>query len=99
MSVGFRAAQPPPPPLEFLLWRVTKDTRTAEARVRVMAHGRELRVTVADPAKHAGEAQLFFSRLFRDGEGEALGIESTSTLENFVSHGWTLDPDTTPWHA
>ncbi len=37
MSVGFQDKSPPErPPLEHLIWRVTKDTRAAEALVRVL---------------------------------------------------------------
>ena len=78
-------------PLEHLLWRVTKDgvtgaRRIAEARARVMAHGRELRVTVG--------ADLVFSMLFRDDEdGRKIGTHSTGTLRNFIGHGWTQEFD------
>jgi hypothetical protein len=83
---GFRRTTPQAPPLEFRLWHVTKETEHAEARVRVRAHGRELSVTV--------NGALMFSRVFRVGEsGRALGDESTATLENFLTHGWTLSPD------
>ena len=35
----------PPPPVypERMIWRVIKDTRWAEARIRDVPHGRELR--------------------------------------------------------
>ena len=50
-----------------------QDTRYAEARVRLMAHGKALRVSVGD--------QLVVSRLFRDDEGgRKLGVESEGTL-------------------
>jgi hypothetical protein len=89
--IGFRPAAPPPPPLEHLLWRVTKDgvngaKRIAEAWVRLMAHGREIRVTVG--------AALVFSMLFRDDEdGRRIGTHSAGTLQNFLGHGWTQDLD------
>ena len=64
----------------------TKDSRIAEARIRVMAYGREFRVTMADT--------LFLSRLFRDDEdGRKLGDESARTLDNFLGHGWKHAPE------
>ena len=86
MSIGTGAKRSPPAPLEHLLWRVSKGTRIAEARLRLMAHGRELRVTVDDAP--------FFSRLFQgDQIGKALGIESASTLDNLLAHGWQHEPE------
>ena len=87
MSIGQAPSQPPPPPpLEYLLWRVSKHKRIAEARLRVLAHGREFRVTVDD--------RLFFSRLFRDDEdGRKVGDESAETLDNFLGHGWKQAPE------
>jgi hypothetical protein len=93
MAIAFRPAPTQPPPLEHVLWRVTKDTRCAEARLRLMAHGHEFRVTVIDPAKQNGQLQLFFSRLFREGESQALSVESTGTLQNFTGHGWVLEAE------
>jgi hypothetical protein len=63
-------------------------TRIAEARLRLIADGRELRVTVDDV--------LFFSRLFPgDQIGKALGIESAGTPENLLAHGWQHEPEPT----
>jgi hypothetical protein len=48
MSIGSGAQQSPaPPPLEYLLWRVRKGTRIAEARLRLMAHGEALGIESA----------------------------------------------------
>jgi hypothetical protein len=95
VSVGFRKSdQPPPlPPLEILLWRVTKDRRVAEARLRVLAHAREFRVTVGDI--------LVVSRLFRGDEDVwELGDESAGALDRFLGHGWTHAPESiTPDHV
>ena len=88
MSVGFRKSDqsPPLPPLEILLWRVTKDRRVAEARLRVLAHAREFRVTVGDT--------LVVSRLFRGDEDVwELGDESAGALDRFLGHGWTHAPE------
>jgi hypothetical protein len=71
---------------EQTLWKVHKDGRTAEARVRVYPHGLELRVLVgADP---------YFSRLYRQGEDlRALGHDSEGTRQLFEAKGWQRDPE------
>ena len=85
MSIGFRPHSPLPPAREQVLWRVHKDGRTAEARVRFYSHGQELRVLVGDdPA---------WSRLYRQGEDlRELGHLSEGTRVLFEAKGWQRDP-------
>ena len=85
MAIGFRPPHPLPLIDERLYWSARKGMRVAESRVRVMAHGRELRVTVG--------ADLGFSMLFRDDDGRKIGTHSTGTLQNFLGHGSTQDLD------
>jgi hypothetical protein len=80
--MGFQHSDPIVPPSEALLWRVTKDTCNAQAVVRLLPHGRELRVTV--------NGDLMWSRLFRDDEdGHELGRMSDGCRVNFERVGWT----------
>ena len=69
MSIAFTSPRSEPPHLEHVLWRVRKNARVAEARLRLMPHGHEFRVLV--------DGQLGFSRLFRDGTTPALGQSVT----------------------
>lgn len=87
-----RAAAPEPMPVERVIWRVTKDVRAAEARIRVMAHamvlGHELRIVLSHPDR---EDALLWSRLYRAGEAEDLRVASDGTLRDFERTGWTLE--------
>ena len=75
-----RIVQCPAPP-EHLVWRLEKDSRVAEARVRIYPHGRELRIVVNDV--------LFWSRLFRDHEdSRLLGSEASGCRQDFERRGW-----------
>jgi hypothetical protein len=58
MAVGFTEKPLERPPVEYIVWRVRKDTRTAEARIRdVPGYGVELRFLIRDA--------LVESRMFR----------------------------------
>ena len=75
----------PPAPVERTLWRVQKDVRAAEARVRVFPHGDELRIVLRHPA--AGES-LLWSRLYPRHEAGDLEIAAAGTKADFVRLGW-----------
>lgn len=77
-------------PVERVIWRVTKDARAAEARVRAMAHGLELRFVVMRPG---GLDTLMWSRLYRAGEGDDLRAASDGTLRDFERVGWVLEAE------
>jgi hypothetical protein len=64
MTVRIVGRRHEPPAPEHLAWRLEKDSRVAEARVRIYPHGRELRILVNDT--------LFWSQLF-----DATGPQST----------------------
>lgn len=83
-------AEPPPPelPTDRVVWRVTKDERWAEARVRVVPHGTELRMVVGGDGR---EETLMQSTVYRRGQSDELGVMSQGTLQNFLGHGWTLE--------
>jgi hypothetical protein len=76
--------QPPAPALvERTIWRVQKDRRHAEARVRTVPHGHELRIVVGD--------ELMWSCVYRSGKESAeRGTASTGVLQDFQRLGWTV---------
>ena len=75
-------------PVERVLWRVVKDTRAAEARIRLMGHGCELVITVG--------AELLMTTLYRDGEAAELAVMSTGIRQTFEGKGWQLQPADEP---
>jgi len=86
MSVGFRPFSPVPQFKERIYWRVRKGSRTAEARVRVLPIGLELRVLVG--------SDLVWSRLYRQGEDyRALGQMSEGCRIDFERLGWQRDTE------
>jgi hypothetical protein len=68
--------------IERTVWRVTKDTRHAEARVRAVPHGHELRILVG--------AELMWSCVYRSGESAELFTASTGVLQDFQRLGWSV---------
>ena len=89
MTIRLVKARRERPPFEHLLWHLAKDGKTAEARVRVFPHGRELTVTVSDTR--------FWSKLFRqDEDSRELGAMATGCRQHFESHGWRLVVDDAP---
>ena len=73
MSIRQAGPSPPPPPLEHLLWRVTKTRGMPRLACAGCPREKNCRVSVGD--------QLVVSRLFRDDEGgRKLGVESEGTL-------------------
>lgn len=70
-----------------MIWRVTKDERAAEGRIRLMAHGHELRIVVSHPER--GET-LMWSCLYRSEQADELRVASAGTLADFERHGWNL---------
>jgi hypothetical protein len=72
-----------PPLVERTIWRVTKDTRHAEAHVPTVPHGHELRIVVGD--------ELIWSRVYRSGaESVELDTASTGVLQDFQRLGWRI---------
>jgi hypothetical protein len=64
-----------------------KDTRWAEARLRHVPHGSELRFVVGG----VGRAdELMQSTAYARGAQHELADMSRGTLQNFQGHGWTL---------
>jgi hypothetical protein len=86
MSAGSHGEEQAEQPLiEQLVWRVAKDSGIAEARVRVVPHGRELRVVVNDA--------LLASRFFRDdGDNRELGSTAMGLRQTFEAEGWQHVP-------
>lgn len=80
-----RAAPSEPAPADNVLWRVEKDTRWAEGRVRHVPHGSELRFVVGGQGR---DETLMLSVVYRAGDDPALAVMSAGTLQNFVGHGW-----------
>ena len=70
------------PVSERSLWRCVKDSRAAEARVRTMVHGSELRITVGD--------QILLTTLYRQGEAGQMAEMSTGIRQTFEHKGWQL---------
>jgi hypothetical protein len=83
MTIGFQPWPSPVPPVEHLLWRLRKDGRVAEARVREMAHGHELRISV--------DNQLVWSKLFPLDAIADAPRESVATLALFLDRGWARE--------
>ena len=82
-----RPAPETPPPREGRVWRLVKDTRYAEARLRPGLLGVELRLVVGGE----GRAEvLYWSCVYRPDESEALAQASASVREDFIRLGWTL---------
>jgi hypothetical protein len=72
-----------PAVVERTIWRVHKDTRHAEAVVRTVPHGHELRIVVG--------TELMWSCVYRSGAGSAeLGTASTGVLQDFQRLGWRI---------
>ena len=70
---------------EQVLWRVHRNGRTAEARVRVYPHGLELRVLVG--------AEVAWTRLYRENkDSSGLGHDSDGTRLLFEADGWQREP-------
>lgn len=89
-----RGAAPPPAYPESVVWRVEKDSRWAEARVRVVPHGHELRIVVGGAGR---QPELMQSTVHVPRTGsEELAQMSTGTLNNFLGHGWRVAAGTTP---
>lgn len=73
--------------VDRLVWRVEKDSRWAEARVRSVPHGEELRFVVGGLGR---DESLMQSTVYAPGDGASLGEISAGTLQNFIGHGWAL---------
>lgn len=87
-SPPYEAPPPVSPDPERTLWRMAKDDRTAEARLRSMAHGSELRITVG--------SEVLMTRLYRHGELEEMAGMSEGIRQTFVWKGWELQPADEP---
>lgn len=69
------------PPIEAVVWRMRKDTRIAEARMRAAPFGRfEIRFFVRDI--------LIYSEVF--GDRAALDRLSDEKRAGFIAHGWSV---------
>jgi hypothetical protein len=89
-----RAAPPPAAYPEAVVWRVEKDTRWAEARVRQVPHGHELRIVAGGAVR---EPELMQSTVYAPSGGSAeLAQMSTGTLNKFLGHGWHVAPGPAP---
>jgi hypothetical protein len=84
--LGGPAPAPPVYP-ESIIWRVEKDTRWAEARIRQVPHGHELRFVVGGAGR---DETLMQSTVYRDGQSDELGGMTRGTLDNFLGHGWIV---------
>ena len=72
----------PPPPVERLLWRLIKGRRIAEAHVRDVPHGAELRFTV--------NGALVWSKVFRGAQAEReLQTMADAKLTEFERLEWS----------
>jgi hypothetical protein len=80
MSVGLVPTLTPAPPVERVLWRLRKGERIAEARIREMPHGQELRINV--------DGNLRWAQLYR-----SVGVVESATERHatFVALGWHDD--------
>lgn len=86
-----RPAPPSPLPApDATIWRVTRDVRAAEARVRTMPHGAELRIVVLRPGE---DAELCWSCLYGAADSEEFRVASAGALADFQRFGWSLSPD------
>jgi hypothetical protein len=76
-----------PPPREGRVWRLVKDTRYAEARLRPGLLGIELRFVVGGE----GRAEvLYWSSVYRSDESAELAQASVSVRQDFERLGWRL---------
>ena len=76
-----------PPPREGRVWRLVKDTRYAEARLRPGLLGIELRFVVGGE----GRAEvLYWSCVYRSDESAELAQASVSVRQDFERLGWRL---------
>jgi hypothetical protein len=76
-----------PPPREGCVWRLVKDTRYAEARLRPGLLGIELRFVVGGD----GRAEvLYWSCVYRPDESSELAQASVGVREDFERLGWSL---------
>ena len=80
------AAAPPVYP-ESRIWRCEKDRRWAEARIRDLPDGHELRFVIGGEGR---EELLMESVVYRAGESDDLATLSRGTQQNFLGHGWVL---------
>jgi hypothetical protein len=81
VSVGFRKASPEPPPAEeHPLWTLAKKGHQVRCTTRMTPGGPELRIYVA--------GELFWSRVYRDGQGDWLGEEAEKKRGEFEALGW-----------
>ncbi len=89
-DMSWLGGEAPPPPVypEHTVWRVEKDTRWAEARIREVPHGRELRFVIGGVGR---EEVLMHSNVFRD--AQALADYSTGMRQTFTAKGWELVPE------
>ena len=80
-----RSAPETPPLREGRVWRLVKDTRYAEARLRPGLLGVELRLVVGGE----GRAEvLYWSCVYRPDESEELAQASASVRQDFLQLGW-----------
>lgn len=76
-----------PPAGDGRVWRLVKDTRYAEARLRPGLLGIELRLVVGGE----GRAEvLYWSCVYRPDESEELAQASSAVRQDFMQLGWTL---------
>lgn len=83
MSIGFAKSRNPKAIPEHRLWRLVKDGKTAEARVRQVPIGLELRFYA--------RGRFLWSQVYRDGEGVQLGAFSETKRGEFIARGWVED--------
>jgi hypothetical protein len=82
VSVGFREPSPDPPaPDEHPLWALAKKGHQVRAATRMTPGGPELRIYVDD--------ELWWSRVYRAGQGHWLGEEAEKKRGEFTERGWT----------
>jgi len=75
-------AAPTPTYDDRIVWAVVKGERRAEARVRVVPHGHELRILA--------DGELITSCVYRAAESPELGTASTGWLQAFQAKGWRI---------
>lgn len=68
------------PAAERRLWIVVKDARSAQAFVRDLPYGQELRIVMA--------GELLWSQLFRPGDAPTLTDVAATDLARFLARGW-----------
>jgi len=79
---------------ERIGWRVTKDIRIAEARIRDLPHAVELRFVIFGEGR---DEHLMHSCVVKPGEGAGL-LEtwSTAVQRDFIAKGWAVQRGPTP---